>query len=46
MNDMAITHIPTDAFVDLSTTDLFLHNNKISYIEEGAFDGISITDDL
>ncbi|KAK3095292.1 hypothetical protein FSP39_012895, partial [Pinctada imbricata] len=46
MNGMAITHIPTDGFVALSTKNLYLHNNKITYLEEGAFDGVSITEDL
>lgn len=46
LNDMQLTYLLRDSFVNVQATDIFLQNNKIAYIEEGAFDTVSIGDDL
>lgn len=46
LNNMQLTYLLRDSFVNVQATDIFLQNNKIAYIEEGAFDTVSIGDDL
>jgi len=43
---MKITHIPTGAFQSVTAHNIFLHKNAIQYIEENAFNGVTLTDDL
>lgn len=43
---MQLTYLLRDSFVNVQATDIFLQNNRIAYIEEGAFDMVSIRDDL
>lgn len=46
LNNMQLTYLLRDSFVNVQATDISLQNNKIAYIEEGAFDTVSIGDDL
>ena len=43
---MQLTYLLRETFVNVRADYIYLQNNKIDYIEAGAFDALSVSQDL